>query len=217
MNTIGQRIKARRLQVKLTQKALGLLVGSTASAVTQWEQDSTQPKGENLLKLASVLGCSPEWIINGKDTPPPIDKIVSKGIVNVSELPIISWVQAGSWTDVSEISQYHDVEDWVETTLKVSDSAFALRVKGESMTSPTGMSIPEGSIAIVEPAFNGIDEALNRIVIARLDGSSEATIKKLISDGSTLYLKPLNPDFKVMEVDHNCRLVGIVKQIIIDL
>lgn len=45
-----------------------------------------------------------------------------------------------------------DAEEWVYTTALVSEMAFALRVRGDSMTNPLGSpSIPEGSIVIVEP------------------------------------------------------------------
>ncbi|QCW23449.1 SOS-response repressor and protease [Yersinia phage YeP2] len=36
-------------------------------------------------------------------------------------------------------------------------------------------------------------------------------------DGPFRYLVPLNPNYKMLEVNGNCRIVGVVKQVIMDL
>lgn len=216
MNSIGQRIKLRRLEKKLTQKAVAQFVGKSASAVTQWELDVTQPNGENLVKLAKILECSPAWIISGNTT--DLEEHHSRPFneQRVFELPVLSWVQAGEWTPSEAIDNTTQVSEWVETTLKLSTSAFALRVKGDSMTSPHGMSIPESSIVLVEPNIPSIESAIGKIVIAQTDGSGEATIKKLAKDGADYYLLPLNPAFRPLHCGDGCKIVGVVKQIIID-
>jgi len=42
MNTLGDRIKFERLRKKLTQEALGKLVGVGKSSVSQWESGMTK-------------------------------------------------------------------------------------------------------------------------------------------------------------------------------
>ncbi|MFF6013198.1 S24 family peptidase [Rahnella sp. R3(2024)] len=213
MNTVGSRVKFRRRQLKMTQKDVAEYVGVSASAVTQWENDATVPSSESLLKLATVLQSSPDWLLKGQgeiDAPSRINAGRSKSV------PLISWVQAGAWTDVISDKLTASNTEWIETTAKVSDNSFALKVKGASMTSTGALSIPDGSIVIVDPEFGFIDEANGRIVVAQVDGSSQATIKKLEIDGPNHYLMPLNPDFKPILIDSSCKLVGVVKQIIID-
>lgn len=211
MNTVGSRIKFRRRQLKLTQKDVAEYLGISASAVTQWERDATDPASENLLRLSQVLSCSPDWIMSGEgeiDTP-------SKTVISsVRMVPLLSWVQAGNWTEALA----RDTQDeWVRTSAKVSDDAFALRVKGDSMTSSGSLSIPEGAIVIVDPLNCFADEAIGKIVIAQTMAGHEATIKKLVVDGPHSYLLPLNDRFKPIDVDQSTRLIGIVKQVIIDL
>lgn len=65
----------------------------------------------------------------------------------------------------------------------VSEHAFTLVVRGDSMTNPNNpRSIQDGARVVVEPIFD--PEQLNRkIVVAMLEGSSEATIKEFIQDG----------------------------------
>lgn len=62
MKDISHRIKSQRKELKLSQKKLADLVGVTTSAISQWEREETTPKGENLMGLASALGCSVEWL-----------------------------------------------------------------------------------------------------------------------------------------------------------
>ncbi|MBF4296435.1 Cro/Cl family transcriptional regulator, partial [Vibrio anguillarum] len=92
---------------------------------------------------------------------------------------------------------------------------FAMRVSGNSMTNPFGPpSIPDGSIVIVEPCScpdNG------KIVVATLNDAPEATIKKLEIDGPHKFLVPLNPKYDPIPINGNCRIVGYVKQVIMDL
>lgn len=67
MNTIGSRIKTKRKERKLTQSYVGKVVGVSQVSVTQWEQDTNSPRGENLISLAKVLECTPDWLLNGKE------------------------------------------------------------------------------------------------------------------------------------------------------
>ncbi|MFA3778629.1 LexA family protein [Yersinia sp. 1652 StPb PI] len=212
MNTVGGRIKFRRRQLKLTQKDIAEYVGISASAVTQWESDATGLSSDSLLKLSSLLECAPEWLLSGKgDLDPSLKVMASKSKL----VPVISWVQAGAWTEA--LSTAGSRSEWIETTAKISDSAFALRVKGDSMTASGSLSIPDGSIVIVDPEYGFIEDVNEKIVIAQTNGNHEATIKKFVIDGPNKYLMPLNPQFKPIEVDDTCKLIGVVKQIIIDL
>jgi SOS-response transcriptional repressor LexA len=58
-----------------------------------------------------------------------------------------------------------------------------------------------------------MDDLYEKIVVAILEGSSEATVKKLVWDSPQCYLMPLNPAFKPIPIDGNCRIVGRVVQI----
>lgn len=215
METVGSRIKSRRRLLKLTQKDLAEWIGISASAVTQWENDVTNPSGENLLRLASHLQCDPQWILSGVGQPEPGE--IRSGKV-VRPVPIISWVQAGAWTECGGVQQENlTSHEFIDTTIPLTKNAFALRVKGESMTSAGPLSIPEDSIVIVEPEYGFIEDVNNKIVIARLSGSNEATIKKFYIDGPNKYLIPLNSMFRPIEVNGNCQIVGVVKQVVIDL
>ncbi|WP_227541976.1 LexA family protein [Klebsiella pneumoniae] len=152
----------------------------------------------------------PEWLVFGTGD---IENGININLISTREVPLISWVQAGNWTEVIG----NPSNEMVKTTRKLSDSAFALRVKGHSMTSNQELSIPDGSIVIVEPEYGFVDEANGKIVVAQTVSGGEATLKKLAIDPPFSYLMPLNPSFKPIEINQDTNLIGIVKQIIIDL
>ena len=124
-------------------------------------------------------------------------------------VPVISWVQAGSFTESNAEDVLHDTAKWVETSLRIGDNSFALEVKGDSMTNPNGLpTIPEGATVIVDP---DIEPLHGKIVIARIDGTNEATVKKLVIDGSQKFLVPLNPRYPNIAINGNCTIIGVVK------
>lgn len=53
--TTGQRIKAARTKVGLTQKELGAKLGVSESFIAQYETDKRKPKKETLKKIAEAL------------------------------------------------------------------------------------------------------------------------------------------------------------------
>lgn len=224
MSTLGDRIKLKRKSAKMTQEELAKKTGVTKSAISQYESGLTKKMdGDKLLLIAKSLSVSAEWLIYGKDqyTVQKKDNL-PYSIVNtepgpdiIGRVPLISWVQAGHWAEIIDNHLPGQADEWRLTTAKVSKNAFALRVKGDSMTNPHGSpSIPEGYIIIVDPhkqAENG------DLIVARLDDSKEATFKKLVIDGSKRYLKPLNPAYPVIEINGNCTICGKVVKVELDL
>lgn len=120
--------------------------------------------------------------------------------------PVISWVSAGSWEEAVQpypdgFSDKYEISDYDS-----KGPAFWLEVKGDSMTAPTGTSVPEGMMILVDTEA---DVQPGKLVIAKLPASNEATFKKLVEDGGIRYLKPLNPSYKMVECDEHCRIIGV--------
>lgn len=124
-------------------------------------------------------------------------------------VPLVSWVQAGRPTEISEAYSRKDPDSWVATSAKVGRNAYALRVKGRSMTnpSPAGPSFPEGSIIIVDPSREWHHGAL---IVARIDDEDEATFKRIEVDGGARFLVPLNPAFPTVKIDQSATFLGVV-------
>jgi SOS-response transcriptional repressor LexA len=87
--------------------------------------------------------------------------------------------------------------------------AFWLVVKDDSMTSPAGPCVPEESMILVD---TGRSPESGHLVVAKLDSAKEATFKQFIVDEGTnrKYLKPLNTNYKPVEIDDSCGFIGVV-------
>ncbi|MNE31973.1 putative HTH-type transcriptional regulator [compost metagenome] len=202
METVGQRIKSLRKITKTSQKDLGKFCGVSDVAVGYWEKDVNVPGGESLSKLAKFFNTSIDYILYGTEFQ---DKLITK----MRRVPILSWVQAGSFTESKPADILSETERWVETSLRISDNSFALEVKGDSMTNPSGLpTIPQGATVIVDPDAEPVN---GKIVVARLDGTNEATVKKLVIDGPHKFLVPLNPRYPNIPINGNCTIIGVVK------
>ncbi len=201
METVGQRIKALRRVTRTSQKELGKFCGVSDVAVGTGRKTS-YPGGEALSKLAKFFNTSIDYILYGAE-------FEGKLVTNMRRVPVISWVQAGQFTECRAAEVFSEVDKWVDTSLKVGDNSFALEVKGDSMTNPNGLpTIPEGATVIVYP---DAEPRHGKIVIARLDGTNEATVKKLVIDGPQKFLVPLNPRYPNIPINGNCLIIGVVK------
>lgn len=69
LSTVGERIRASRKAVGMTQEALASAVGVTRSAVAQWETERAGQVGANLTRVAAALGVSVAALLSGEDNP----------------------------------------------------------------------------------------------------------------------------------------------------
>lgn len=65
----GARVKARRLELGLSQAQVAAKVGIDRASVSQWETGSTKKvDADHLFLAAEALDCSPEWLLYGRET-----------------------------------------------------------------------------------------------------------------------------------------------------
>ncbi len=120
--------------------------------------------------------------------------------------PVISKVQAGAWSEAFEPYSLRDIDLWLESNAHIQGEAFWLLIEGDSMTAPSGLSIPDGSYVLFDTGRNAVNGSL---VIAKLDDDNEATFKKLVIDGSRAYLRGLNPAWPLTPINGNCKIIGV--------
>lgn len=64
-DSIGYRIKAKRLERDLLQQDVADAVGVKRPSISQWENGETKPNGKNLVALSKALGCDIEFLQTG--------------------------------------------------------------------------------------------------------------------------------------------------------
>lgn len=168
---------------------------------------------KNNIKAARLFGLNSDWLASGKGPKKAVEQDPSNvGTVSARKtVPLISWIKAGSWGDVQDEFQPGQADEWVDSYENgTGANAFALRVTGDSMTSPYpgDLSFPDGTIIIVDPerSSNAGD-----FVVAKDVGTQTATFKRLAYDAGRWYLKPLNPTYPSIEIDDpSIRVIGRV-------
>lgn len=208
--------RASRIEIALSaaktngvnQSEIADKCGISPQAVYRWKKTG-QISIKHLVKLSELSGISQEWIINGEGSQRDALKPERREIVTV---PLISSIAAGQMCESPDLYQPGDAEQWIETTARVSARSYALRVSGDSMTNPHGLpSIPEGSIVIVDPETEPMP---GKVVVVKIKGENEATLKRLVKDGSQYYLKPLNPAYPIFPLTEQHIVCGVAKQVI---
>jgi len=202
--SVGKRIHARRKQLKLSQRALGALVGVSATSLTYWERDEIEPKNKNLAALARALDCAPDFLLFGAT----FGGDVSFVTIN-ARVPLISWDKLSNYIEGEVMEGDDEAEDWIYCPVQCAKSTFALRVKGDHMESPYPgkKSYLDGQIIFVDPTAevkNG-----SRVISRRLD-STEATFKEYFEDDGKKYLKPINPQYPTVEINNETIIIGVV-------
>lgn len=192
------------------QKALADKLDVHPAGITEAKRKKKIPS-DWIVKISLETGYMPEWLLTGSG--PQTKK--NKGEGNTSpapeithRIPVISWVQAGDWTEIVDVYQPGEETEWVAVSRKVGQRAFGLRISGTSME-PLFL---EGDIIVVDP---DVEAESGKLVVARLNHDNEATFKKLVRDGGRTYLEPLNKRYQPIDItDRDVTICGVVRQVI---
>lgn len=212
MNTLKDRITELAADMPRGWKALlATHCGVSPPSVSDWCSGKTKKLDSgNLLKVALFFKVHPAWLESGK-LPKYLSDVsynnVTEVSVGVTKIPLISYIQAGIWTEILDNFQVGDADEWLFTDQAASSHTFALEIKGDSM-------LPEfrpGDRVIIDPeVFPSPGD-----YVAAKNGGQEATFKKYRPRGTNAHgdvifeLVPLNEDFPSIRSDiEPVRIVG---------
>jgi len=201
--------KIRMKELDINQEKLAEHLDMTKGAISHWLNARREPSLDDIAKIMKYLGFR-EFVVNHDGS-----ISTASGNENISNLtpykpgkdyPVLSSVQAGCWAEAIEAYTLEEISEWLESDAHIQGEAFWLKVEGDSMTAPTGQSVPEGMYVLFD---TGKDPMNGSLVIAKLTDSNEATFKKLIIDAGQKYLKGLNPAWPMVPVNGNCKIIGV--------
>lgn len=202
MSTLGENLKKIRKAKKLTQKDLAQKSGVKQSVISDLETGNAKSTG-SILELANALGVTAEELKKGV-----VGEIEHTNVIPVKArmAPVLSWVQAGNWTNIEAVD-LSEIAEFLPLPEDECMNCFFLKVQGLS----NYPDFWEGDYILVNPDVSYSDmQSGDMIVVRRGD---DATFKKLVieTDGSK-YLQALNPEFKpnVIAIDETCQFVGQV-------
>jgi len=203
MSKLSENIKKRMHELKLTQTKLAEKAGISQVTVHKLVAGKIT-NSSRIVDIARALESPPEWLQYGVGEPKA--EYLADGM-SPRLLPLIDHNQVFQWLEGGGENHAIKITEWEIASSKASYAAFWLKVVGDSMASQTGVSIPEGHLILVDTtktAKNG------NLVIARLKDSEQILFKQLVIDAEQTYLKPLNSSYKMIEIDSNCTIFGVV-------
>ena len=218
-------------QTGLEPSALALKINASPQNITNWSKRGISKKGA--MDVSQAFGLSLDWILTGNGEPrrPSRDDLLDKirkiengvGSIdgapegtrreplssNQGDVPILSWVAAGSWSNIEAVT-LDDAIGYAPRPSNLSKEGFALRVQGQSMLP----KFEPNDIIYVEPQTGFFALKDSDLVVVQCNDDTEATFKQLVI-GETrddMYLKPLNPDWHEQRMlpMGECNLVGKV-------
>jgi len=87
LRSIGERISARRKQLKMTQEELAAAMDVSTQMISYAEQGRKAIRPENLIKLCAALDISADYILTGKSGAAEYDRISEKlSLLSAEEL-----------------------------------------------------------------------------------------------------------------------------------
>jgi SOS-response transcriptional repressor LexA len=206
---------AKKNALKLTQKKIADTAGISPASVAQYLN------GTNALnaKFASMLARLIEEPVESF-SPRLAAEIASLAAAaehsNVSPMlqphreakdyPVISWVAAGERAESNVCYPPGVAEEWLPSTENAGPRGYWLRVRGNSMTSTSYPSFPEGTPILIRP--EGFDLISGKFYIARHTSSGETTFKQYVQDAGIGYLVPLNKDYQTVPIDGTWEIIG---------
>ena len=202
MTTLGENLKKIRKAKKMTQKELAQKSGVKQSVISDLETGNAKSTG-SILELANALGVTAEELKKGV-----FDETSLTNVATVAPrmAPVLSWVQAGTMTNVEAVDMFQ-VEEWLPIPDGDCEKCFYLKVQGLS----NYPEFHEGDYILVDPTLPFGDMNSGDIIVVRK--FDDATFKRLVIEpDGTKYLQAINPEFKpnIIPLDENCEFVGEV-------
>ncbi|TPG78394.1 S24 family peptidase [Pseudomonas arsenicoxydans] len=201
-------VKAKMSDLKVTQEVLADRLGMSQGGVGHWLNKRRQPSIQDMNRVLRALGMDfLEVAMVIREVLQDDEPCLSHKYNPYFRYPVSEWREPMQLRD-GELAVYGKPR-FELTDYHAQGAAFWLVVVGDAMTAPTGVSIAEGMMILVDPAI--VPEP-GKLVIAQWSDSTEATFRKLIEESGQRYLVPLNPTYPKALYTDDCRILGVVVQ-----
>lgn len=195
--TLGDRIRSRREELRMSQEELATRLGyksrSTIAKIESGENDLTQSK---IVAFAEALSTTARWLLDYDDSnttlPPGAHRPQFK------KVPMLGYAAAGQpLEDLNQDTPYYDIENKY-------DVDFCITVRGDSMIDA---NINDGDIVFIK----SMPEVPNgKIACVEID-NEKVCLKRFYKSGKTVSLASANSKYAPMFfTEDNCESIKIL-------
>lgn len=198
---LGMHIKILRKAKGWSQLQLSKKTSISRARIAQIETNpTTKVKSETMFSLANAFNMSVDQLSS--------NALFKEGGVDGLEIrPVTKKVPVIKWNQINHSKEQRMESDkWIGTPLEIADSAFALEVEGNAMTSSAGISFPNGSIIYINPAAehkNG-----DKVVTAHKK-SGVGVFRTYINEAGQKMLLAQNPQYPTLNMSDYV-VIGVV-------
>lgn len=158
----------------------------------KWLEGETYPNLAKLAQIARRYGTSMEYLVGAAESPSGKPR----------HIPVLAWSAVGEWLATGTVDE-SAIESWVSNDEVVGPRGYGLRLQDDTMAP----QFLEGSLLYIDPniiAGNG------SYVIACPESPAHPTFKRLIRDGSRVFLKPINPTYPMTTIGPETPFYGVM-------
>jgi SOS-response transcriptional repressor LexA len=206
-------VKAKMSELKITQVELGERVGMSQGGIGHWLNKRREPGVTEMNKVLKALGMDfleVALVIREPQADADDEMPLAQKYNPYFRYPVSDWrVSSEVRESATAYATTQDKRRFELTDYHARGPAFWLIVAGNAMTAPSGPSIAEGMLILVDPAVEAVP---GKLVIAQWQDSDEAIFRQLIEEGGQRYLMPLNPTWPKALFTDECRIIGVVVQ-----
>ncbi len=188
--------------------AIARALGITSKATSKWFNAESMPRPDKMAELAKYLRVDLAWLQLGIGDDLKKNQLVAGREAGFKyEYPLLSTFSAAENDQAGDLTA-DDSTTWISSTIQASQHSFWMTVKNDSMVANNAKpSFPEGMLILVDP---GEDVNPGDFCVAKFDGDTEVTFRKLISEAGEKLLKPLNSAYAIKPFNDQCQIIGKV-------
>lgn len=204
MKQLSTILKALMAEIRINESELARRTGIGQPVIHRIASGETDnPKVGTLSPIANFFAVSISQLIGDEPLPPNrIPGTFNPGITGWTQVPLLTWEQVPQWPHLSGQTKPTQT---VSTDIDVSDDTYALIIKDTTMEP----RFPEGTVIILDPTIQPVDRDF---AVVQIEGQHSLHFKQVLIDGDTIYLKPLNSDFKTIVLDKKHNFLGVMVQ-----
>lgn len=214
---MSQRIKTRRLELRsrynrgkvsgktYTQAYVARLVGVSAPTVTQWEAGDQKPRGENLIRLATALDTTPDYLLSGSKRGPEFKTNGRSRTLGDVPVMLKENLISSKEDDATKPKEYIPA-----CPVTHGPDSYAWICLDDSMQASSGKSYPKNCYTYVDPDQSAHAKTGDRVLakVGIQDGNEDIVFRQYIEQGSKSMLVALNSSYP--PIDSDFEIIGKV-------